>query len=127
MVATPPTPPEAPQAPADAAPGGYRNLFVPLVVVPFLVVGVIALVFVFFGAIRGEDPSMEQNLATAIDGGANERKQAALSLAAQALENSVALAEGREAPWPAPPADEHPEYLLPARKHRSASWSSCSW
>ena len=100
MVATPPSPPEPT---ADAAPGGaYRNLFVPLVVVPFLVVGVIALVFVFFGAIRGEDPSMEENLRTAVEGGANERKQAVLSLVAQALENSVALAEGREAPWPAP-------------------------
>lgn len=102
MVAKPPSPPEPAQPDAEAAPG-YRNLFVPLVVVPFLVVGVIALVFVFFGAIRGEDPSMEQNLATVTSGGANERKQAALSLAAQALENSVARTEGRDEPWPAPP------------------------
>lgn len=101
MVAAPPTPPQSPEVPASG--GAYRNLFVPLVVVPFLVVGVIALVFVFFGAIRGEDPSMEQNLRSAVEGGANERKQAALSLAAQALENSVARAEGREEPWPAPP------------------------
>lgn len=100
MVAAPPTPPDASEAPAPG--GAYRNLFVPLVVVPFLVVGVIALVFVFFGAIRGEDPSMEENLRSAVEGGANERKQAALSLAAQALENSVARSEGREAPWPAP-------------------------
>jgi len=97
MVAAPPSP----EIPAQG--GAYRNLFVPLVVVPFLVVGVIALVFIFFGAIRGEDPSMEENLRTAIEGGANERKQAALSLAAQALENAVAASENRSAPWPAPP------------------------
>lgn len=104
MVAALPEPPNPPETSEGVAPGGaYRNLFVPLVVVPFLVVGVIALVFVFFGAIRGEDPSMEENLRAAVDGGANERKQAALSLAAQALENSVAAAEGRDAPWPAPP------------------------
>ena len=96
--------PELAPAPSDPTPGAYRNLWVPLIVVPFLVVGVIALVFVFFGAIRGEDPSMEQNLATVTSGGANERKQAALSLAAQALENSVARSEGRDAPWPAPDA-----------------------
>ncbi|HVS17474.1 MAG TPA: HEAT repeat domain-containing protein, partial [Planctomycetota bacterium] len=38
-----------------------------------------------------------------VQGGANERKQAALSLAAQTLENSVARAKGEAEPWPAPP------------------------
>jgi hypothetical protein len=84
------------------AAGGYRNLWVPLVVVPFLVVGVIVLVFVFFGAIRGTEASMEENLQRAVHGGANERKQASVSLAAQALENSVALSQGRPPVWPAP-------------------------
>lgn len=100
MVAAPPNPPEATEGPAPG--GAYRNLFVPLVVVPFLVVGVIALVFVFFGAIRGEDPSMEENLRMAVEGGANERKQAALSLSVQALENSVDKANGDPPRWDAP-------------------------
>lgn len=100
MVAALPDPPPTPESSAPA--GAYRNLFVPLVVVPFLVVGVIALVFVFFGAIRGEDPSMEQNLRVAVEGGANERKQAMLSLSVQALENSVDVANGDPPRWEAP-------------------------
>lgn len=124
MVAAPPNPPAPPEP--SAPPGAYRNLFVPLVVVPFLVVGVIALVFVFFGAIRGEDPSMEQNLRLAVEGGANERKQAALSLSVQAIENSVDLANGDAPRWAAPadfvgrlqrawdglPADDDPHLRL---------------
>ncbi len=90
-------------APATIPPargeGPYRNLWVPLVVVPFLVVGVLVLVYVFFGAIRGREATIEENLQRVIHGGANERKQAALSLAAQVEENRRAQAEGREPAW----------------------------
>ncbi len=94
----------APAAAASpAASGGaaapYRNLWVPLLVVPFLVVGVLVLVYVFFGAIRGREASIQENLERVIQGGANERKQAALSLAAQVAENRRAVAEGREPVW----------------------------
>lgn len=85
--------------PESAPPEGYRNLWVPLVVVPFLVVGVVVLVFVFFGAIRGQDSSIEENLQVVIHGGANERKQAAVSLAAQVVENNAALMNGEQPPW----------------------------
>jgi HEAT repeat protein len=92
----------APQPPAQGAPGGgpYRNLWVPLVVVPFLVVGVIVLVFVFFGAIRGKDPTLQENLERVVSGGANERKQAAMSLAVQVVENRTAELAGRPPVWP---------------------------
>jgi hypothetical protein len=83
--------------------GPYRNLWVPLVVVPFGVVGVIVLVFAFFGAIRGREATLQENLQTVVNGGSNERKQAAVSLAAQVLENREAEQAGREPPWDAGP------------------------
>ncbi|MFM7297864.1 MAG: HEAT repeat domain-containing protein [Planctomycetota bacterium] len=88
--------PEAPQSP-------YKNLLVPLVVVPFMVVGVLVLVFVFFGAVAGEETSIEDNLRRVVDGGLNERKQAAMSLVSQALENQRARAAGSPEPWPVGP------------------------
>lgn len=88
--------PEAPQSP-------YKNLLVPLVVVPFMVVGVLVLVFVFFGAVAGEETSIEENLRRVVDGGLNERKQAAMSLVSQALENQRARAAGQPEPWPVGP------------------------
>jgi len=90
-----PAPPE--QGPE--APEGYRNLWVPLIVVPFLVVGVIALVFVFFGAIRGRDATLEENLSAMVSGGTNERKQATISLVAQVLENEQMAREGKQPLW----------------------------
>jgi hypothetical protein len=57
-------PPAAPESP-------YKNLLVPLVVVPFMVVGVLVLVFVFFGAVAGEETSIEENLRRVVDGGLN--------------------------------------------------------
>jgi len=68
-------------------------------VVPFLVVGVIVLVFVFFGAIRGRDASILENLERVVHGGSNERQQAAVSLAAQVVANRAAELSGREPEW----------------------------
>lgn len=88
---------------AEGAPSPYRNLLVPLVVVPFMVVGVLVLVFVFFGAVAGEETSIEENLRRVVDGGLNERKQAAMSLVSQALENNKARNAGQAEPWPVGP------------------------
>jgi hypothetical protein len=86
-------------------PGGespYRNLFVPLVVVPFMVVGVLVGVFVFFGAVSGREASVAENLERLSVGGSNESKQAAMSLVLQAEANRRALQAGETAPWPVP-------------------------
>lgn len=101
--ATPQDPSAAPVLAGDGpevSGSPYRNLWVPLVVVPFLVVGVLVLVFVFFGAIGGTESGIEDNLTRVVHGGANERKQAAVSLAAQVVENHRAKLQGRKAPWP---------------------------
>ena len=96
--------PSEPERPVGAGTGSpYRNLWVPLIVVPFLVVAVIALVFVFFGLIRGQDASIAENLERVVSAGENERKQAAVSLAAQVHENRKALAEGKPPPWEVSP------------------------
>jgi HEAT repeat protein len=89
------------QAPPSASP--YGNLMVPLVVVPFLVVVVLLLVFVFFGQIAGKEAGIEDNLERVVDGGSNESKQAAMSLGSQAVENAKARAEGKPEPWPVGP------------------------
>lgn len=93
-----PTPP-----PAERAASPYQNLFVPLVVVPFMVVGVLVAVFVFFGAVGGEEASIAENLDRLATGGSNESKQAAVSLVAQAVENRRAQELGEPTPWPPPP------------------------
>lgn len=93
-----PAPPE-PGQDGPPAPEGYKNLWVPLIVVPFLVVGVIALVFVFFGAIRGRDATLEENLNAMVSGGTNERKQATISLVAQVLENEQMVRDGKQPMW----------------------------
>ncbi len=95
-----PGPPQAEDDAPSASP--YRNLFVPLVVVPFMVVGVLVGVFVFFGAVSGREASIEENLAQLASGGSNESKQAAMSLVAQAVENRRALQSGQPAPWQTP-------------------------
>ena len=82
----------------------YKNLWVPLVVVPFLVVGVLVLVYLFFGAITGKDASPAENLSRVVTGGANESKQAAASLVAQMVENQRARLRGEAVPWPLDPS-----------------------
>jgi hypothetical protein len=101
---SPPAPAPAPAPPPeDAGASPYRNLWVPLVVVPFLVVGVLVLVFLFFGAISGREASLPENLRQLVEGGMNGRQQAAVSLGAQVVANRQALQAGREPPWETPP------------------------
>lgn len=78
----------------------YKNLFIPLVVVPAAIVGAIVLVFLFFGAIAGHEASLEENLDRVIGGGAGDHSQAAFNLVRQLAENQAARSEGRELPWP---------------------------
>jgi len=79
---------------------------VPLVVVPFLVVGVLVLVFLFFGAIRGRDATLSENLKSVVEGGANQRQQAAVNLVIQVMENREAARKGEALPW-----EEDPDFL----------------
>ncbi len=89
--------PDADGAPASERSSPYRNLFVPLVVVPAMIGMVFVLVWVLFGAITGEADSPAENLETVLHGGRNERRQAAFSLAAQILEHQHAKHEGGRA------------------------------
>jgi len=100
----------APPAESDGAPpGAYRNLWVPLVVVPAAVVGVLVLVFVLFSSIAGKEAGPHENLQRMIRGGSNERQQAAFSLVRQVR----AAAEGIEQDW-----QPTPEFLAEVR----AAW-----
>ncbi len=76
-------------------PAAYRNLWVPLIVVPAAVVGVLVLVFVLFSSIAGREASPEENLRRMVEGGTNERQQAAFNLVRQVR----AAAEGVEEGW----------------------------
>jgi HEAT repeat protein len=78
----------------------YKNLFVPLVVVPAAIVGAIVLVCVFFGAISGREATLAENLDRVVNGGQNDRKQAAFNMVRQIAENRQASTEGRDLPWP---------------------------
>ena len=80
---------------AALAESPYRNLWVPLIAVPAIIVGVIVLVFALFGQIAGSEAGLEQNLERMLHGGKNERAQAAFNLVNQVLANRTALAEGR--------------------------------
>ena len=91
-------PPKAEEVSASGSP--YRNLFVPLVVVPAAIVGSIVLVCLFFGAISGREASLAENLDRVVHGGQNDRKQAAFNMVRQIAENRQARAEGRDLPWP---------------------------
>lgn len=88
--------------PDSVAPGTgpYKNLFVPLIVVPAVIVGAIVLVFLFFGAIAGHEATLEENLDRVVAGGAGDHQQAAFNLVRQIAENQAARAEGRSLPWP---------------------------
>lgn len=96
----PATPPATEVAPTDVAQSPYKNLFVPLVVVPALIVGVIVLVFLFFGAIQGRESTLGENLDRVISGGAGERTQAAFNMVVQLAENQEAKTAGKDLPWP---------------------------
>jgi hypothetical protein len=95
-----PSDPSAPATPAEPAPESpYRNLLVPLVVVPALIVMVLVLVFVLFGAVAGEEDSPRENLDRLLRGGFNERKQAAFNLVRQVLEYRRASSVGSTPEW----------------------------
>ena len=96
----------------DARESPYRNLWVPLVVVPFIVVGVIVIVYVFFGAIAGREFTMAENLERMLEAGPNERQQAAASFAEQVATNRAAKLSGE--PEPNPTDDDFAGELLDA-------------
>ncbi|HJO26054.1 MAG TPA: HEAT repeat domain-containing protein [Planctomycetota bacterium] len=85
--------------PGGPPPAPYRNLWVPLVIVPAVIVVAIVLVFVLFGAISGEEASLDQNLARVVHGGVNDRTQGLFNLVRQVAENQEARGAGRELPW----------------------------
>ncbi|HEX6883614.1 MAG TPA: HEAT repeat domain-containing protein [Planctomycetota bacterium] len=95
----PDAPGTAPAADEPAPESPYKNLLVPLVVVPALIVMVLVLVFVLFGAVAGEEDSPRQNLDRLLNGGFNERKQAAFNLVRQVLEHEEAVAAERAPEW----------------------------
>lgn len=94
--------PEPAEGPAADSP--YRNLLVPLVVVPALIVMVLVLVFVLFGAVAGEEDSPRENLDRVLNGGFNERKQAAFNLVRQMLTYQQSIAAGEATEWSIDPA-----------------------
>jgi HEAT repeat protein len=95
--------PDEPEGtPASASP--YRNLLVPLVVVPAMIGMVLVAVFVLFSAITGKPDSPSENLATVLRGGKNERRQAAFSLVRQILEYQQAKRSGTPSEWEIGPA-----------------------
>lgn len=91
----------APSAPrsGDDSTSPYRNLLVPLVVVPAVIVMALVLVFVLFGAIAGEETTPRENVAKVMSGGANESRQAAFNLMRQVLEDLEAERDGRKGEW----------------------------
>lgn len=100
---TQPAPSAVPTPPASASPEApespYKNLMVPLVVVPAMIVVVLVVVFVLFGAVAGKESSPRDNLKNMLEGGKNERKQAAFSLVRQINEHRTQLAAGEQPTW----------------------------
>lgn len=93
--------PESPAEAAGAPASPYKNLFVPLIVVPAIVVGVLVLVFALFGQIAGSEAGLAENVHRIIAGGKNAREQAVFSLVRQIEENRQAVDQGLEPPFPA--------------------------
>lgn len=77
----------------------YKNLWVPLLVVPALIAMVLVLVASFFQLLSTEEKTPEENLALLLNGGINERQQASFELVRQILEFETASHAGREAEW----------------------------
>jgi len=103
-----PDPGAAGQGEEPAATSPYKNLLVPLVVVPALITMVLVLIVVLFGLVTGEENTPRENLDRLLTGGANERRQAEFSLVNQVLEYRRARAEGEQPAW------DIDESLLPA-------------
>lgn len=87
---------------AEEQPAPYKSLWMPLVVVPGMIVMALVLVFLAFGGIGGTEPSIDENLRVLVSGGKNERTQAAFSLSQKIASNSRATLDGEELPWPVP-------------------------
>jgi hypothetical protein len=83
----------------DVASSPYKNLLVPLILVPAMIVVVLLLVPLLMGTLYGEESNMDENLQRVLQGGANERTQAAFALVEQLAENNRALLLGQELPW----------------------------
>jgi len=84
--------------------GPYRNLLVPLVVVPALIIMVAVALFTFFLLAVGSEDSPRENLEQLLNGGFKDRQQAAFSLVRQVLEYEHARAEGRDPEWDIDPS-----------------------
>jgi hypothetical protein len=84
---------------ADVGDSPYRNLLVPLILVPAMIVVILLLVPLLMGTLYGKEASMDENLQRVLQGGANERTQAAFALVEQLAENNRALLMEEEVPW----------------------------
>lgn len=78
----------------------YRNLWVPLILIPAALVIAILLVWVLFSGIAGSEASLDDNLQRIVEGGRNDRDQALFNLARQISENEKARLAGDDPPWP---------------------------
>jgi hypothetical protein len=98
-----PRPDSVTEVAAGSADGPYRNLWVPLILIPAALVIAILLVWVLFSGIAGSEASLEDNLQRIVDGGRNDRDQALFNLARQVSENEKARLAGDDLPWPPEP------------------------
>ncbi len=79
-----------------------KSPWVPLIAIPGLIVVVLVLIFLAFGGIGGAPPSIQENLRQVVDGGRNERTQAAFDLSQKMVANGQARLRGDPLPWPVP-------------------------
>jgi len=98
-----PTPPGSeppPSASTDEEPESpYKNMLVPLVVVPAMIAMVLLLIWGFFSGLAGSEKTPRENLEQLLHGGFNERQQASFSLVRQVLEQKDAIESGAQADW----------------------------
>lgn len=94
--------PQETQVDDSLEPSPYNNLWMPLVVIPGVIVLVLVLIFLAFGGIAGKEPSIAENLRIVTSGGKNERTQAAFNLSQKIVANGNAAIAGEPLPWPVP-------------------------
>ena len=94
-----PPPQGPPDGHGDAPVSPYKNLLVPLVVVPALIGMVIVVIVSLFGALAGSEASPRENLERLLQGGFNERQQAAFNLVRQVLEEKHGARGEDQAGW----------------------------
>ncbi len=78
--------------------GPYKNMSLPLVIIPAVIVITLLAIFALFVSISSSEATLEENLHEAVHGGKNERKQARFSLIRQLTANLEARARGEEPP-----------------------------